>query len=124
MDSHSDLFYFGSNLLKVGDIKRADRFGVESFKKYRDKLDKKSIELIINAMIYNQDLENAQKVALFGLNKFHTQKWLDKAIQLSLWRGDINQVVALNTKGYREYKDKKYEKYILKNIDLNHGNKY
>jgi len=122
INSHS-IYFILDNLLKVGNIEGADKFAIESFEKYRDKLDQKNIELAIKAMVYNQDLENALKLALFTHEKFHNQKWLDKAIQLSLWQGKIDQVIALNAKGYREYRDKKYEKYILKNSTFYSDNK-
>ena len=120
LDAHN-IYFIIDNLLKVGDIKGASSFAIESFEKSPNIFDENCTDLAIKSMIYNQDLAPALDLALFAESKFHNQKWLDKAIQLSMWQGKIKKVVEINAIGYRRYKDKKYEKYLLEKVTLNNG---
>ncbi len=107
------------NLLKVGDIKGASNFALEAFKNYSNELNESNINLAIKSLIYNQKLKSALDIALFAKDKFHSSKWLDKSIELSIWQGKMRDAIKLNIIGYRIFKDKKYENYILDKSNFN-----
>ncbi len=120
LNSHN-IYFILDNLLKIGDIKGASHFAITSFKNSPNLFDENCIDLAIKSMVYNQDLAPALDLALFAENKFNNKKWLDKAIQLSIWQGKMKKIAELNFKGYKKYKDKKYEKYLLEKTTLNSG---
>jgi hypothetical protein len=115
----SDIYFLLKSLLQIGDVKGASVFIQREFKKDRDKFDENVSEIAVKSLIYNQNLPLALELSLFAKDKFKTIKWLDKSIQLSLWRGKMREVIALNVEGYRKYKNLKYEHYILKHSTLN-----
>ena len=114
-----DISYLLDNLLKMGYIKEASRFAEESFKKYSKKYDENATKLAIDSLVYNQKLKPALKIALFAEKKFNNPKWLDKSITLSVWQGKMQDAVALNEKGLKKYRAKKYEKYLKEKTNLN-----
>ncbi|NOZ91227.1 MAG: tetratricopeptide repeat protein [Epsilonproteobacteria bacterium] len=122
LDAHN-IYFILDNLLKVGDIKGASSFAIDSFENYANLFDEQCVDLAIKSMVYNQDLAPALDLALFAEDKFHNKKWLDKSIQLALWQGDIKTVVDMNILGYKKYRDKKYEKYLLEETTLDNGYK-
>jgi hypothetical protein len=122
LDTHNISFIL-DNLLKIGDTKGASSFAQESFDIYSERFDENCTNLAIKGMIYNQDLASALTLALFAEDKFNSNKWLDKAIELSVWQGKMKYAIELNIKGYRKYKNIKYEKYLLDKTTLNNGYK-
>ncbi len=114
-----NIHFILDNLLKVGDIKGASNFVLEAFKKYPNEFNENNIDLAIKSLIYNQKLKPALKMALFAKDKFQSSKWLDKAIELSIWQGKMQDAVRLNIVGYRVFKDKKYEHYLLDKSSFN-----
>ncbi len=111
------------NLLKVGDIKGASDFAQNAFKEYPNEFDESNIDLAIKSLIYNQELKTALDIALFAKDKFNSSKWLDKAIELSIWQGKMQDAVKLNIIGFRVFKDKKYERYLLEKSNFNRSYK-
>ncbi|HHH50917.1 MAG TPA: hypothetical protein ENK76_00905, partial [Campylobacterales bacterium] len=120
LDTHN-IYFILDNLLKVGDTKGASSFAQESFDMYSERFDENCTDLAIKAMTYNQDLAPALTLALFAEDKFNSSKWLNKAIDLSIWQGKMKYTVELNIKGYRKYKDIKYENYLLDKTTLDNG---
>ena len=116
--SRSDIIFLMNTLLQVGDVKGASLFAQKVFVENQDVFDENVTDLAIKSLIYAQDILPALDMALFAKDKFHTTVWLDKAIQLSLWSGKMREVMALNIEGYKEYKNKKYEKYILDSSNM------
>ncbi|HHC11306.1 MAG TPA: tetratricopeptide repeat protein, partial [Campylobacterales bacterium] len=96
-------------------------FAQESFDMYSERFDENCTDLAIKAMTYNQDLAPALTLALFAEDKFNSSKWLNKAIDLSIWQGKMKYAVELNIKGYRKYKDIKYENYLLDKTTIDNG---
>jgi len=107
-----------SSLLQIGDVTGAGESALALFQTHPQYFDKKNIELAIKSLIYCQELAPALEISNFAYNKFHESKWLDQSIKLSQWLGQMQDAVDLNIKGYRTYKDKKYEKYLLKSTTL------
>ena len=107
--------------LASGEIHAAAEFAKKSFLAYKESFDPALSELAIKSLTYDQQLKPALKIALFAHQKFKQQKWLDQAIKLALWQGEIQKVVNLNILGYHHYPDPKYEHYLLHQTDLNHA---
>ena len=118
IDSHA-ILYLLDNILKTGDIKSASFYAKEFFKNYREKFTQKSIDIAIDALIYNKELKDALKIALYAEKRFNNPKYLDRAITLATWQGKMEYAMELNIKGSRKYRIKKYEKYILERSNLN-----
>ena len=116
---HSDITFLLTTLLQIGNVEGASNFAWVAFNKHQEKFDENLTELATKSLVYNQDLSSALTLALFGKKKFQSIKWLDKSIQLSLWTGKMREVVSLNIEGYEQYKNIKYEQYILKHTTLN-----
>ena len=116
--SRSDIIFLMNTLLQLGDVKGASLFAQKVFVENQGAFDENITDLAIKSLIYAQDILPALDMALFAKDKFHTIVWLDKAIQLSLWSGKMREVMALNIEGYKEYKNQKYEKYILDSSNM------
>ena len=116
-----DINFILDNLLKVNNIQGASDFAIEVFEKYPDRLNRRNIELAIKSLIYNQELKVALDLALFAKDRFKESKWLDKAIELSIWQGKMKDAVKLNIIGYRVFKDEKYRKYLLGRTTIHNG---
>jgi len=114
----SDIYSIINTLLQQGRLSEASYFSQSLFEEYTTKFDEKSIDLALNALIYDSKLEPALAISDYAEETFHKQKYLDKSIQLSMWLGKVNKIAKLNTKGYREYRDVKYEKFILEHTTL------
>jgi len=117
-----DIAFLLKSLLQVGDVKGAAEFSLRAFSKYRDEFDSNVTRIAVESLTYDKQLLPALELALYAKNKFKTIEWLDKSIQLSLWQGKMQDVVALNIEGYRSYGNLKYEYYILNSCTL--GNAY
>ena len=114
----SDIYSIINTLLQQGRLSEASYFSKSLFEEYASKFDEKSIDLALKALIYDSKLEPALDVATYAEVTFHKQKYLDKSIQLSGWLGKAEEIAKLNTKGYREYRDVKYEKFLLEYTTL------
>ena len=114
----SDIYSIINTLLQQGRISEASYFSNSLFEEYASKFDEKSIDLALKALIYDSKLESALDISNYAEETFHKQKYLDKSIQLSIWLGKIKNVAELNTKGYRVYRDIKYEKFLLEHTTL------
>ena len=115
----SDIYSIINTLLQQGRLSEASYFSKSLFQEYATKFDEKSIDLAIKALIYDSKLEPALAIASYAEASFKQQKYLDKTIQLSTWLGEMKKVTQLNIKGYKTYKDSKYEKYILSYSNMN-----
>jgi hypothetical protein len=116
-----DLAFLLKSLLQVGNVKGAGEFSLHAFEKYRDEFDSNVTRIAVQSLTYDKQLRPALKLALYAKNRFKTVEWLDKAIQLSLWQGKMQEVVALNIEGYKSYGNLKYEHYILNSCTLNNA---
>ena len=114
----SDIYSIINTLLQQGRISEASYFSNSLFEEYASKFDEKSIDLALKALIYDSKLESALAISNYAEVTFHKKKYLDKSIQLSIWLGKVKNVAELNTKGYRVYKDIKYEKFLLEHTTL------
>jgi len=114
-----DITFLLKTLLQVGDIKGASEFAQNTFSKYRELFDSNLTKMAVQSLTYNKQLLPALELTTYAKNRFKTIEWLDKTIQLSLWQGKMQDVVALNIEGYRSYKNLKYEHYILNSCTLN-----
>ena len=118
----SDIYTIVNTLLQQGETKEAGEYAIKLFRDDPSLFNKKNIDLALNALTYSSKLEEAYEVVTYANIEFHTQKYLDKSIQLSLWLGRAKEVNRLYANGYHKYpNDKKYESYLLKNSDLNHA---
>ncbi len=116
-----DIAFLLKSLLQVGDVKGASEFSLRAFAKYRDEFDSNVTKIAVQSLTYDKQLLSALELALYAKNRFKTIEWLDKSIQLSLWQGKMQDVVALNIEGYRSYGNLKYEHYILNSCTLNNA---
>ncbi len=73
---------------------------------------------MVKSLSYSGDLETALSIALYGEGKFKSQEWLDEAIKLATWQGEMDRVKALNIKGMGLYGSDRYREYLLKNLSL------
>jgi len=118
LDSES-IGYILSSLLKVEDIEGGAIYARRLFHSHRDILDQKSLRLMVKSLSYSGDLETALSIALYGEGKFKSQEWLDEAIKLATWQGEMAPPVkALNIKGMGLYGSDRYREYLLKNLSL------
>ncbi len=117
----SDIYSIINTLLQQGRLSEASYFSNSLFEEYAIKFDEKSINLALKALIYNSKLEPALAISNYAEITFHKEKYLDKSIQLSTWLGEMKNVTQLNIKGYKKYKDSKYEKYLLKYSNINNS---
>ncbi|NPA61478.1 MAG: tetratricopeptide repeat protein, partial [Epsilonproteobacteria bacterium] len=117
LDSES-IGYILSSLLKVEDIEGGAIYARRLFHSHRDILDQKSLRLMVKSLSYSGDLETALSIALYGEGKFKSQEWLDEAIKLATWQGEMDRVKALNIKGMGLYGSDRYREYLLKNLSL------
>ena len=122
MENHSidssDIYSIINTLLQQGRLSEASYFSKSLFEEYATKFDKKSIDLAIKVLIYDSKLEPALAISNYAETTFHKQKYLDKSIQLSIWLGKVEEITKLNTKGYIDYKDVKYERFLLEHTTL------
>ena len=116
-----DIAFLLKSLLQVGDVHGAGVFSLQAFENYRDKFDSNLTRVAVQSLTYDKQLLPALKLALYAKNRFKTIEWLDKSIQLSLWQGKMQDVVALNIEGYRSYGNLKYEYYILNSCTLDNA---
>ena len=115
----SDIYSIINTLLQQGRLSEASYFSKNLFTEYATKFDKKSIDVALKALIYNSKLEPALALSNYAEATFHKQKYLDKSIQIATWLGEAKAVNQLIIKGYKEYKDIKYEQYLLTHSNLN-----
>ena len=115
----SDIKFLIKALLQIGDLEGASSFAITAFNEHKDKFDQELVELAIKSLVWDKKLAKALKISLFAKDKFKSIKWLDKSIQLSMWQSKMQDVVKLNIEGYRNFKDFKYEKYLLTSSTLN-----
>lgn|GEM_PF-1411592 len=118
IDAHA-INYLMDNLLKTGNIKGASIYAKKFINRYKDKFNEKSIDLAIKALTYNRELGDALDIAIYAEEKFNNPEWLDRAITLATWQGKMDYAMELNIRGFKKYKIKKYEKYILKRSNFN-----
>ena len=116
-----DIKFLIKALLQIGDLKGASAFALKAFKEHKDTFDQELIEIAIKSLVWNKQLASALKISLFAKDKFKSIKWLDKSIELSLWQGKMQEVVKLNTEGYKAYKNSKYEKYLLNSTTIHNA---
>jgi Tfp pilus assembly protein PilF len=116
-----DIAFLLKSLLQVGDVKGAAEFSLQAFSKYRDEFDSNVTKVAVQSLTYDKQLLPALELAIYAKNRFKTIEWLDKTIQLSLWQGKMQDVVALNIEGYRSYGNLKYEYYILNSCTLDNA---
>ncbi len=105
-------------LLGANQTQEASLFVRESFKAHSNEFNETLCNLAVKTLTYNQQLEEALRIAIFAKKRFGGSGWLDHAIQLSLWQGEMREVIRLNIEGYREYHHPKYEAYLLKSTTL------
>ena len=117
----SDIYSIINTLLQQGRLSEASYFSNSLFEEYATKFDQKSIDLALKSLIYDSKLKSALAISTYAEATFHKQKYLDKTIQLSTWLGEMKRVTQLNIKGYKEYKDSKYEKYLLEHSNINNS---
>ena len=116
-----DITFLLNTLLQAGDVKGAGKFALQAFSKYQDEFDSNVTKVAVQSLTYDKQLLSALELATYAKNRFKTIEWLDKTIQLSLWQGKMQDVVALNIEGYRSYGNLKYEQYILNSCNLNNA---
>jgi len=107
-----DITFLLNTLLQAGDVKGAGKFALQAFSKYQDEFDSNVTKVAVQSLTYDKQLLSALKLATYAKNRFKTIEWLDKTIQLSLWQGKMQDVVALNIEGYRSYGNLKYAVYF------------
>ncbi len=107
------------HLLGSGDTEEASLFVLDNFEKHSSEFNETLTDLAVKTLTYNQQLDEALKIATLAREKFGGMAWLDRTIQLSLWQGKMREVVTLNIEGYHQHHDPKYEKYLLNSSTLN-----
>ena len=106
-------------LIQIGEVEIASNFAITTFKSHQEQFSEEVIAEAIKTLIFTSQLEPALEISLYAYEQFPSTKWLDNSIQLSTWLGETEEVVALNEEGYRCFKDKKYEAYLLSTTTLN-----
>ncbi|MBU1668894.1 tetratricopeptide repeat protein [bacterium] len=113
-----DIIIIINSFLQVGALDEANKFVEQTFKTYLKEFNEAALELAINSFVFNSKLPFAQELVAFTYEKFPTQKWLDKKIQIATWLGDVEEAVGSNIEGYRVFGDDKYETYLLESGTL------
>jgi hypothetical protein len=119
----ADIRIILNSLLELGETKEAANFTINIFYSMPDSFDVTSIDIALKSLLYNSQLHDAQTLSLYALEKFSSQKYLDKTIEISTWLSDDETVQRLNTEGYKRYKGEPYLSYFLKKEDLNQNHK-
>ncbi len=115
----SDIYTIVNTLLQQGKLKKASYFALDLFEHFPNKFDERSMDLVLKTLIYDSQLPSALAIANYAESTFHKEKYLDKSIQIATWLGEAKAVVQLNTKGYHEYGNAKYEQYLLNHTTMN-----
>jgi len=119
--SQNDLYLLSNVYLQINQKKEAAEFIYSSFKSHKEFFDEKNAYEAIRILSYNSQLKRALEVSDYTYEKYPSKKSLDSKIMFSTWLSKSDEVVALNIKGWQEYKDKKYKNYLLEKTTFNNA---
>jgi len=116
---NADVIIIINTLLELGENQEAANFVINIFYTMPESFDEDGIDLALQALLYNSQLEHAQLLSFYALEKFEKQKYLNKSIEVSRWLSDDETVRELNVEGYTKYQGEPYLSYFLTNENLN-----
>ena len=119
--SKNDLYLLSNVYLQINQKKEAAEFIYSSFKNHQEFFDEKNAYEAIRILSYNTQLKRALEVSDYTHKKYPSKKSLDSKIMFSTWLSKSDEVVALNIKGWEEYKDEKYKNYLLEKTTFNNA---
>lgn len=109
----SDIYLILHTLLQSGDTQAASNFAIEMFTQYRHAFNPEVIDLAIQTLQYTSNLDTALEIAYYAYGQYLDPKWLDAAIRIASWLGEIEDAARLNRHGYLTYHTESYQRYIL-----------